>query len=216
MKPIEPAEILEAASYERLRPEMRRRILVLKGKRRVPIGSNATLHFETRETMLYQVHEMLRAESSWTRPGAVEAELEAYNPLVPAGRELSATLMIEVESPEERALKLTRLLGLERHIWIEVGGLPRLGATLDAAQIAPTRLSSVQHLKWKLTDEHVALVRQAGTVLKIVVDHPEYAAVAVLSEETRQELAADQSASEGGDPRFSRSTCRVASAQVWP
>jgi len=191
VRPIEKAEILDAATYERQRPETRRRILVLKGKRRVPLGAHATLHFETRETMLYQVHEMLRAESSWTRPGAVEAELEAYNPLVPAGRELSATLMIEYETAEERTVQLARLLGLERHIWLEVGGLPRLGATLDAAQIAATRLSSVQYLKWRLADEHVAVIRQAGAVLRIAVEHPEYAAVAVLSEETRQELATD-------------------------
>lgn len=191
MRPIDRAEILDAASYERLRPELRRRILVLKGKRRVPVGADATLHFESRETMLYQVHEMLRAESSWTRPGAVEAELAAYNPLVPAGRELSATLMIEVESAEERALKLVRLLGLERHIWLEAGGLPRIGATFDAAETAPSRLSSVQYLKWRLTDEHAAAVRQPGAVLRIVVDHPGYLAVAVLSEETRVELAGD-------------------------
>ena len=72
-----------------------------------------------------------------------------------------------------------------------MGGAPRLGATFDDAQIATTRISSVQYVKWRLAEEHAALVRAPGTVLRVVIDHPAYAAQAVLSEETRQELAAD-------------------------
>lgn len=191
MQPLRKQDILGGAEYERNRPDLRRRVMALKNRRRVAIGEHATLHFETRDTMLYQVHEMLRAESSWERPGAVEDELDAYNPLVPSGRELSATLMLEYESPEERAERLTQLLGLDQHLWLHVGTTEPVKATFDSAQVSPTRISSVQYVKWPLSDEQAELIKTEGTVLRVVVDHPGYQAQAVLGEETRRELAAD-------------------------
>ena len=121
MDEIRKDEILPRDEYECARPELRWRIMVLKDRRRIQLGAHATLHFETRETMLYQVHEMLRAEGSWERPGAIEAELAAYNPIVPSGRELSATLMLEYEDPAERAVRLQELLGLDAHLRLHVG-----------------------------------------------------------------------------------------------
>ena len=121
MKPIAKDEILSKEEYERRRPDLRRKIMTLKSRRRVPLGDHATLHFETRDTMLYQVHEMLRAEGSWRRQGAIEDELEAYNPLVPSGGALSATLMIEYGTSEQRAHHLRELLGIDRHLWLVVG-----------------------------------------------------------------------------------------------
>jgi len=191
MQPIHKDEILDAHEYERTRPERRRRMIALKNRRRVAVGEHATFHFESRETMFYQVHEMLHAESSWNRPGAVEDELEAYNPLIPAGRELSATLMFEYETEEERADWLCRLVGIDDHVWLRVGDAPPVKAVLDNAQVSPTRISSVQYLKWPLSDEQIALIKTAGTVLRIVIDHPSYQAQAVLGEDTRSELASD-------------------------
>lgn len=101
------------------------------------------LLFETRDTMLYQVHEMLHAEGSWERPGAIEDELEAYNPIVPAGGELSATLMLEYDTEEERTVRLQELLGLDAHLWLHVGGAPPVAVRFDHAQVSPTRISSV-------------------------------------------------------------------------
>jgi len=191
MEPIRTDEILGRDAYERARPGLRRRIAVLKERRRVPVGAHATLHFETRDTMLYQVHEMLRAEGSWERPGAVEDELAAYNPLVPSGRELSATLMLEYEVPEERAVRLRELLGLEEHLWLHVGDGGPVRGVFDRAQVSPTRISSVQYVKFPLSEEQARLLRAEGTVLRLVVDHPAYLARAVLGEETRRELARD-------------------------
>ena len=191
MKPITKADILGRDAYERARPELRRRIMVVKGKRRVPLGDHATVHFESRDTMLYQVHEMLRAEGSWERPGAVEDELEAYNPIVPAGRALSATLMLEYETPEERSVRLAELVGLDRHLSLHVGDTAPAAAVFDRAQVSPTRISSVQYVRFPLTAEQTALVRANGTVLRLVADHPAYRAQAVLSEETRREVAGD-------------------------
>lgn len=191
MRPITSREILSKEEYERERADFRRRIIATKAKRRVPVGDHATVHFETRDTMLYQVHEMLRAENSWQRPGAVEDELEAYNPLIPSGGELSATLMLEYETAADRAHHLQELLGLDRHLWLQVGSAEPVAALFDNAQVSATRISSVQYVKWPVDDERSRLLRTDGTVVRVIIDHPSYRAQAVLSEETRREIAGD-------------------------
>jgi hypothetical protein len=191
MKPISPTDIMSKQEYASRREDMRRRIMALKAKRRVPLGEHVTLHFETRDTMLYQVHEMLRAEDSWERPDAIEDELEAYNPLIPGGNELSATLFLEYETPEERNQRLQDLLGIDRHLWLQVGDTEPLLARFDQAQVSPTRVSSVQYVKWPIDSERARLVATDGTVVRARIDHPAYEAQAVLSEETRKEIARD-------------------------
>ena len=193
MQQLASTEILSKEQYERTRPELRRRIIALKAKRRVAIGGHATLHFENRDTMLYQVHEMLRAEDNWQRPGAVEDELAAYNPLIPAGCELSATLMLELEyeTAEQRARHLQELVGLDRHLWLHVGDTEPVAAVFDIAQVSPTKISSVQYLKWPIDGERAALLRNEGTVVRVSIDHPRYRSQAVLAEETRREIAGD-------------------------
>lgn len=191
MNPITPADIMDAAEYERVRDDFRRRIMVLKGLRRVALGEHATCHFETRDTMLYQVHEMLRVENSWQRPGAVEDELAAYNPLIPTDGRLSATLMLEYETAAERSEWLAKLLGLDRHLWLEIGTTAPLAAEFDQAQVSATRISSVQYVRWGLDDQRRALMATPGTVVRLRIDHPAYPVQAVLGEQTRQELARD-------------------------
>ncbi len=191
MRLISHTDIMGAAEYERVRDDFRRRIMVLKNARRVPLGDHATCHFETRDTMLYQIHEMLRVENSWTRPGAVEDELAAYNPLIPANGRLSATLMLEYETPEERKEWLSKLVGIERHVWLEIGDAPAMAAAFDDAQVSPTRISSLQYISWSLDDEHREQLRAPGTVVRLRIDHPAYQAQAVLAEQTRAELAKD-------------------------
>ena len=191
MHPLAVQDILSADAYERERGDLRRRMIVVKDRRRVPVGDGCSVQFENRETLRYQVHEMLRAEGSWERPGAVEDELAAYNPLVPSGRELSATLMLEYETPEERTVRLRELLDLDEHLWLHIGEGGRVRGVFDRAQVSPTRISSVQYVKFPLSEEQAGLVRAEGTVVRIVVDHPAYLAQAVLGEETRRELARD-------------------------
>ena len=191
MDKIRPDDIMTREAYEAGRDAFRRRIMVRKARRRVPLGDHATLHFETRETMLYQVHEMLRAEGSWQRPGAVEDELEAYNPIVPDGRSLTATLMFEYDDPEERAVRLGELCGLENHLWLRVGETAPTAAAFDDAQASDGRVSSVQYVRWDLDDEQARLLKAEGTVVRLKIDHAAYTASAVLSEETRRELAGD-------------------------
>lgn len=191
MRPIVKSDVMSSGEYECARDALRRRMLVVKSKRRVPIGPIATLHFENRETMLYQVHEMLRAEGSWGRLGAIEEELAAYNPIVPAELEVSGTLMFEIDSAPERALWLRDLVGIEKHLWLRVCEGGPISATFDGSQIADDRISSVQYVKWKLGREEADKLRHGGSVVKLFIDHPRYVHESVLSEETRRELAGD-------------------------
>ncbi|MGE0593129.1 MAG: DUF3501 family protein [Vicinamibacterales bacterium] len=191
MQPLTVADILDKDAYEAARPDLRRRVMTVKSRRRVLVGEHCSLHFENRDTMQYQVQEMLRAENSWTRQGAVEDELAAYNALVPGDGELTATLMLEYETREERADALPRLVGLERHLWLHVGDLPPIGGVFDEAQYDDGKVSAVQYVRFRLPDTHRAGMATDGTVVRLVIDHPAYQAQAVVSEETRKALAAD-------------------------
>ena len=191
MLPIDPREILPRQEYEAHREEIRRRMMVEKSRRRVLLGDHCTVLFESHETMLYQIHEMLRAEGTWDNPRAVQEELEAYNPIVPGPDELSATVMFEYETEEERARMLPRLVGIDRHLWLQIGEGAPLLAQLDRGQIDEARVSSVQYARWTLGPGEVQQLSQEGTVLRLRLDHPAYAAQAVLSEETRRAIRSD-------------------------
>ena len=184
-------DILPEQEYERARPDFRRRIMLIKDRRRVLVGQHCSVHFECRDTMLYQVQEMLRAESSWEREGAVEEELEAYNPLIPTRGELSATIMFEYETAEEREEQLPRFVGIDRHVWLQIGDTERVLADFDRGRIDEHKGSSVQYIKWKIDDGRRELLAREGTVVRIVIDHEHYGAQSVLSEQTRAELSGD-------------------------
>jgi len=191
MKLLTPADVLGKDAYEEARPDFRRRVMLQKDKRRVLVGDHMTFLFENRDTMLYQVQEMLRAEGSWLRPGAVEEELDAYNALIPSTGELSATMMLEYATAAERALMLPQFVRIEQHLHLHIGDAAPLLASFDRGQIDEHKVSSVQYVKWTLSDEHRRLLSQDGTVVRLVVDHPAYTAQSVLSEETRKAIARD-------------------------
>jgi hypothetical protein len=184
-------EILGKTDYERMRPDFRRRIMRIKSKRRVLVGDHCSVHFECRDTMHYQVQEMLRVEDSWDRTGAVAEELEAYNPLIPRPGELSATIMFEYETPEEREEHLPKFVGIDEHVWLRIGETDPVLALFDRGQIDDRGVSSVQYVKWSLSDEQLAKLDQEGSVIRLIIDHPHYRAQSVLSEETRQEIKQD-------------------------
>ena len=191
MRLLTKDDILSKEEYAKARSDLRRRVMVLKDKRRVLVGEHCAVHFECRDTMHYQVHEMLRAEDSWGRAGAADDELEAYNPLIPGEGELSATIMFEYETLEERQEFLPKFVGIDRHVWLQVGDTERVLARFDRGQIDEHKVSSVQYIKWPLDDSRRALLKQEGTVVRIVIDHPFYRAQSVLSEQTRAEISRD-------------------------
>ncbi len=184
-------DIPGAQDYERLREETRRRVMRTKDRRRVPVGDHCTVSFENRDTLKYQVLEMLRVEQSFGRPEAVEDELHAYNPLLPGDGDLSATVMFEYDTPEERAERLRELAGIDRHLWLVIGSEKPVLATFDSAQINDGKISSVQFVRWHLDPVRRDLLEEEGTVVRIVIDHPRYEAQSVLSEQTRAEIMRD-------------------------
>ena len=191
MELLTPADILGKTDYEQARADFRRRVMTQKDRRRVLVGEHITFLFENRDTMHYQVQEMLRAEESWQREGAIADELAAYNPLIPQRGELSATMMIEYETPTERARMLPQFVGIDRHLRLQIGDAAPLPATFDRGQIDADKVSSVQYVKWHLTDGHRRLLGTEGTVVRIVIDHPAYTAQAVVSELTRKAIQDD-------------------------
>ena len=191
MRQLTKADILGKDAYEQARPDFRRRVMVQKDRRRVPVGDHCTIHFENRDTMHYQVQEMLRAENSWLRDGAIEEEIEVYNALIPGPGELSATMMLEYETAAERARMLPQFVGIDRHLKLLIGGTAPVIATFDRGQIDEHKVSSVQYVKWTLSPEQVQLLGTDGTVVRLVIDHPAYTAQAVLSEGTRKALSQD-------------------------
>jgi hypothetical protein len=142
--------------------------------------------FENRDTVRYQIQEMMRIERLQT-PHEIAHEVKTYNELIPGPRELSASLLIEYETPAERDIWLRALLGLEHHIWFEAGG-QRSSARFDDRQISTDRLSSVQYIKFQLSPQQVEAFPRGAS---IVVDHPKYPASQELTPEQLQELAAD-------------------------
>ena len=121
----------------------------------------------------------------------MEEELAAYNALIPQAGELSATLMLEYETAEERAEALPQFVGLERHIFLNIGDTAAIQPRFDSSQIDERGVSSVQYLKWTLDAQQRALLKKDGTVLRLSIDHPFYQAQAVLGEATRRAIMND-------------------------
>jgi hypothetical protein len=187
MTPVSIDEIKNIAEYEAERETWRPRILALKDRRRIRVGGHMTFLFENRETVRYQIQEMMRIERI-VKAHDIEHEVATYNELIPKPNGLSASLLIEYETPELRAIWLRKLLGLEHHIWFEVGSTPRVKAVFDDRQISTDRLSSVQYISFQFTPEQVELFPKGAA---IVIDHPHYQARHDLTPEQLAELSND-------------------------
>jgi len=182
MRPVQPEEIMPIEEYERGRDRIRAQMLAVKEARRVPLGPEMTLLFENRDTVRYQIQEMLRVERI-VQPDEVRREVQTYNELVPGPGELSATLLLEYPSPQERAAKLAALRGLEQGcLELHVGGVGPLRAAFDARQVDAERISAVHYLKWRLPPAARDAFRRVGMAgnVRIACTHPAYVATAVL------------------------------------
>ena len=162
-----------------------------KRHRRLEVGPDCTFYFENFETMWNQVHEMLFIEKGGE--AQIADELSAYNPLVPKGRELVATVMFEIDDPVRRAAFLARLGGVEETAFLRLGGESIAGvpeADVDRTS-AQGKASSVQFIHFKLTPEQIAKFKAPGAEIVVGFGHPEYGHMAVLPEAVRQALAED-------------------------
>ena len=188
---IARADILPPEVYARERKALRQDIVSIKKLRRVEVGPFATFYFENFQTMWHQVHEMLHVEKGGE--GQIADELRAYNPLIPQGRELVATVMFEIEDPERRAAALRRLSHIERHMFLDVNGA-RIAAQAEhdvERTRADGKTSSVHFVRFPLEPAHAAAFKTPGSRIMLGFDHPEYGHIAIVPEATRAALAQD-------------------------
>jgi hypothetical protein len=192
MPKIERDSLLTLEAYAKQRPEFRARVMAHKKDRTVHLGENVTLVFEDELTMRYQIQEMLRIERVFEAEG-IQDELDAYNPLIPDGRNFKATLMVEYPEVEERRRRLAELKGIEDRVWIQVEGCERAYAIADEDLERETeeKTSSVHFLRFELTED-MAKALKRGVGLAIGVDHPSYtAALEPVPSNVRNSLAGD-------------------------
>ena len=184
-------DIMDMDDYAAVRKERRRNIAKMKTDRRVALGPDATCYFESYDTMWHQIHEMLYIERGGEEQ--IADELAAYNPLIPKGRELIATLMFEIDEPERRESVLAGLGGVEETACLSLGGkviLAEAEADVDRTS-ADGKASSVQFLHFPFSDDDVALFGDPLVKVVLAIEHEKYPHMTILSEATRAALQGD-------------------------
>ena len=188
---VTPEDLLPDQEYAKVRRERRQALLPMKRLRRVELGPVCTVYFECYETMLFQIQEMLLTEKGGAEQ--VPDELAAYNPLIPQGQELVATVMFEIDDPVRREQTLARLGGVEDRFFLQIGGERVAG--VPEGDVERTRedgkTSSVHFLRFPLKADQMAVFRDPGTTIMVGCDHERYSHLAGLTPATRAELARD-------------------------
>lgn len=190
-KAVTAADIVDAETFGKERAQRRAELLPVKKLRRVEVGPHATFYFENFDTMLLQIQEMLYIEKGGDEQLA--DELAAYNPLIPQGSELVATVMFEIDDPIRRLSILRRLGGVEHRMFVELDGERIAGIPTDDIERTTEdgKTSSVHFMKFPFSEVHTARMRDPKAQVLIGIDHENYAHMAVLSPASRAELAKD-------------------------
>jgi Protein of unknown function (DUF3501) len=191
MPRIDRASLMTLETYARERPQFRAKVIAHKKDRTVHLGEHVTLVFEDELTIRYQVQEMLRIERIFEEEG-IQEELAAYNPLVPDGRNLKATMMIEYPDPDERGRQLSELIGIEDRVSIQVDAHEPVWAVADEdlERENEEKTSAVHFLRFEL-DEAMVRALKKGAGLAIGVDHPRYTAEVKAPPAVREALVKD-------------------------
>lgn len=192
MRKIELSEVKNIYEYEKIRNDFRNYIIDLKKKRRVAVGDRVSLVFENRDTVLFQIQEMMRAERM-VDDDEIKFEVETYNQLIPEKNELSATLFIEVDDPKLLRPVLDSFIGLDRgnHVYLQIGDKHRIYAEFEEGHSKEDRISAVHFIKFKFKPEQIEDFKNFENEIKLVIDHPNYKASAIINDETRKELIKD-------------------------
>ena len=190
-KLIQKEDIMHLDVYTKQRKELRKSIVEFKKDRRVPLGPYATFYFESYETMLAQVQEMLYIEKGGDEQ--LKDELSAYNPLVPNGKELTATLMFEIDNPISRAAFLGKVGGIEEKVYMKVDGdiiqaVPEEDVDRTSAE---GKASSVQFIHFKFNYDQIKKFKSNSSLIEIGIDHNEYSHSTKLRDRTVKSLSAD-------------------------
>lgn len=189
MQKLSLADIRDIAQYERIRRDFRAQIIALKRNRRVPVGPNLSFVFENRETMLFQVQEMMRAERI-VDEAAIQQEIDTFNELIPDSGELSATMFIEFPDQQELMRNLKRLVGIEKTVSLQIGSHTSR-ALYEEGRSTDDKTSTVHYLKFRLTPAEINTLAAGHEPVSIVVDHPNYHGQAVLDDGVRRALVTD-------------------------
>ena len=176
MPKITRESLMTLEAYAKSRKDFRAKVLEHKKPRAVHVGPHVTLLFEDELTIRYQIQEMLRIEKTFEEAG-IQDELDAYNPLVPDGRNFKATMLIEYEDVEARKAALAKLKGIEDKVWVQVEGCPKVWAIADEdlERENEQKTSAVHFLRFELTKE-MADALKYGVALSLGVEHPNYKA----------------------------------------
>jgi len=188
---IDRASLVTLEAYARTRAQFRAKVMAHKKNRRVQLGDHLALLFEDELTIRYQVQEMLHAERIFEEEG-IQSELDTYNPLVPDGRNLKATMMVEYPDEEERRKRLAELIGIEEKVWIQIQAHDRVWAIADEdlERENEQKTSAVHFLRFELTQSMAAALK-GGAGLAIGVDHAGYRAQLEVPQAVRDSLAKD-------------------------
>jgi Protein of unknown function (DUF3501) len=190
MRKVTLDEIVGLERYEKIRDEFRRRIIDLKTHRRVAVGDRVTFVFENRETVLFQIQEMLRAEHI-TDIDKVRFEVAVYNDLIPDDQELSATMLIEITEQAEIRPALVQLIGIDRAVSLQIGSQFTIPGVFEGGRSTDDNLSAVQYVRFPFSAEACTAFRDGTDEARLVIAHPHYQVQTALSPDTRRSLAAD-------------------------
>jgi hypothetical protein len=191
MEKLSREDLYSLEDYSKIRNDFRSKVMAHKKDRQLQIGPNATLYFEDRMTMQYQIQEMLRIERIFETEGIMD-ELNAYNPLIPDGSNWKATFMIEFPDPIERAQRLATMIGIELKTWMQVDGFDKIWpiADEDLERESAEKTSSVHFMRWELTAEMAQAVKD-GANIKAGIDHDAYNYTVDVPANMRDSLAED-------------------------
>ena len=190
-KEVTKADLLSAEEYSKNRKALRKEIVNYKKNRRVPLGPYANFYFESYETMKAQIQEMLYIEKGGDEQ--IKDELAAYNPLIPKGKELVATLMFEIDNPLSRLEFLNKVGGIEEKVFFKIGeekikAIPEKDVDRTSAE---GKASSVQFIHFLFTDELIKKFKDLNTEVTVGIDHPMYSHITKINSETRKALSQD-------------------------
>jgi hypothetical protein len=188
MKKVDLGDIAGNAAYEKVREKSRQGIIELKRRRRISVGDQVTLVFENRDTVIFQIQEMMRAEKI-ADLDKIREEIEVYNELIPAPGELSATLFLEIEDQTHLRDDLLKFLGIDEAVYLKVGS-HSIHARFEEGRSKEDKISAVQYVKFRFSEPALQAF-QKGEKAELVIDHPHYKASTPLPPETRQSLMED-------------------------
>ena len=188
---IEKNDLLALDIYAKNRKQIRKKLIKIKKNRRLALGPYATFYFESYETILAQVQEMLHIEKGGDEQ--LKYELSAYNPLVPKGKELVSTIMFEIDNPVSRAIFLAKLGGVEKHVFMKIDNevISGVSETDVDRTSADGKASSVQFVHFNLTDEQISIFKGNNVCVELGIDHKEYSHTTKLSKANIKALSID-------------------------